>query len=139
MEFSTGIAILFTAMTDHSKLKACLLLLVYAYCAYSAFRKFYGTNSSTPTSRKQGQIRYDICNKFVDKGKGSNADMIHCKQAVDAANLEASSKCSQYFQQFTTCTSRTHLPCQTQKVNFENCVNTILEQHMNEGRTKSNG
>ena len=113
-------------MPDFSKFKVLLLVLVYVACAYTAFQRFYSSSGGTQyRTTQQPLIQHSVCRKFIGKA-GTEEDSVRCREAVDRANIEAKSKCSQYFSQLTTCQSRTRAPCQTQLSNFENCVNTIL-------------
>jgi hypothetical protein len=118
-------------MPDYSKFKVLLLVLVYIVCAYTAGQKFYGSSAGTLGIRQQPSIDYSVCRKFIDK-TATEDENVRCRQAVDRANTEAKSKCSQYFLQLSACQSRTRTPCQTQMSNFENCVNTILSYNVKE-------
>jgi hypothetical protein len=124
-------------MTDHSKLKVLVLVLVYIMCGYTAFQKFYGSGATVTPGFKQPTIDYSVCNKMIAKsaagtGIGKEEKMSRCKRGVDKANKEAKSKCAQYFSQLATCQKRTRSPCHTQFSNFENCVNTILTGFVDE-------
>ena len=121
-------------MTDYSKFKVLFLVLVYVVCAYTGFQKFYGTGAATQGGGpRQPTIAYSVCDKLMSKVDiNDNDKRVRCKKGVDRANTESKIKCAQYFSQLVTCRQRTRAPCQTQLSNFENCVNTILTQYVEE-------